>query len=70
MELNNLSDRERMVADLVWTAQSVDDLQHLIKCMPREDQVRAVAIAALLAMGGDHVESLSDAREVLRQFQL
>ena len=70
MKINNLSDREQLVADLMWTADSPEELKLRVRCLPREDQQRALALTQLFIMGGDEVNSLDLAREILAKFTL
>ena len=70
MKINNLSDRERLVADLLWSAGSRDELELRMKSLPREDQLRAIAITQLLIWGGDEVESVAEAQQILAKFRL
>ena len=70
MKINNLSEREQLVADLMWTADSPEELKLRVRSLPREDQQRALALTQLFIMGGDEVESLEQAREILGKFTL
>jgi len=70
MKINNLSDREQLVADLLWTAGTRDELELRMKSLPAEDQQRARAIAQLFLWGGDEVEDTQDAARVLAKFRL
>jgi hypothetical protein len=70
MKINNLSEREQLVADLMWTADSPEELKLRVSCLPREDQQRALALTQLFLMGGDEVESLDLARDLLSKFTL
>ena len=70
MKINNLSDRERLVADLMWSADSPEELALRLRSLPREDQLRAKAIAQLLIWGGDEVENTQEAQRVLAKFRL
>jgi hypothetical protein len=70
MKINNLSEREQLVADLLWTAGTRDELELRMKSLPEEDKLRAVAITELFIMGGDEVENTRDAARVLARFRL
>jgi hypothetical protein len=70
MVINNLSERESMIADLLWATDSAEDLSRLLRNLSREDRLRAMAITALACMGGDEVTSLDAAQAALGQFQL
>ena len=70
MKINNLSERESLVADLLWSAQSREELELRMKSLPVEDQQRARAITELFIMGGDEVENTHDAARVLAKFRL
>jgi hypothetical protein len=70
MKINNLSEREQLVADLMWTSDSPEELKLRVRSLPTEDQQRALAITQLFLMGGDEVKSLEEAREILAKFTL
>jgi hypothetical protein len=70
MKINNLSEREQLVADLLWTAGSRDELELRMKSLPAEDQQRARAIAQLFLWGGDEVENTQEAQRVLARYRL
>jgi hypothetical protein len=70
MKINNLSEREQLVADLMWTSDSPEELKLRVRSLPAEDQQRALAITQLFLMGGDEVKSLEEAREILAKFTL
>ena len=70
MKINNLSEREQLVADLMWTSDSPEELKLRVRSLPREDQQRALALTQLFIMGGDEVESLEQARDLLSRFTL
>ena len=70
MKINNLSDREQLVADLMWTSDSPEELKLRVRSLPAEDQQRALALTQLFLMGGDEVESLEQARDLLSRFTL
>ena len=70
MKINNLSERESLVADLMWTAQSREELDLRLRSLPAEDQQRALAITQLFIMGGDEVKNTRDAARVLARFRL
>jgi hypothetical protein len=70
MKINNLSDREQLVADLMWTAGSSEELALRLRSLPREDQQRALALTQLFLMGGDEVTTVAEAQHVLSKYQL
>ena len=70
MKINNLSQREQLVADLMWTSDSPEELQLRVRSLPAEDQQRALAITQLFLMGGDEVDNTRDAARVLAKFRL
>ena len=70
MILNNLTDRQRLVADILWTSESKEDLNLKLRALPREDQFAAAAITELIIMGGDEVLDTQDAARVLKKFRL
>jgi hypothetical protein len=70
MKINNLSEREQLVADLLWTAGTRDELELRMKSLPEEDRLRAVAITELFIMGGDEVADTQEAQRVLSKFRL
>ena len=70
MKINNLSEREQLVADLMWSAASSEELALRLRSLPREDQQRAIAIRELFIMGGDEVTSVAEARGILAKFTL
>jgi len=70
MKINNLSERESLVADLMWTAQSREELDLRLRSLPAEDQQRARAITELFIMGGDEVKSVAEAQQILSKFML
>jgi hypothetical protein len=70
MKINNLSEREQLVADLLWTADTRDELELRMKSLPAEDQQRARAITQLFLWGGDEVDNTRDAARVLARFRL
>ena len=70
MKINNLSDREQLVADLMWTSDSPEELQLRVRSLPAEDQQRALAITQLFLMGGDEVKSVAEAQQILAKFRL
>jgi hypothetical protein len=70
MKINNLSDREQLVADLLWSAGTRDELQLRVRSLPAEDQQRALAITQLFLMGGDEVADTQEAQRVLQKFRL
>jgi hypothetical protein len=70
MKINNLSEREQLVADLMWTSDSPEELKLRVRSLPAEDQQRALALTQLFLMGGDEVKSLEEAREILSKFTL
>jgi hypothetical protein len=70
MKINNLSEREQLVADLLWSAGTRDELELRMKSLPEEDRLRAVAITELMIMGGDEVKDTQEAQRVLQKFRL
>ena len=70
MKINNLSEREQLVADLMWTSDSPEELKLRVRSLPAEDQQRALAITQLFIMGGDEVENTQEAQRVLARFRL
>jgi len=70
MVINNLSERESMIADLLWATDSAEDLSRLLRNLSREDRLQAMAITALACMGGDEVTSLDAAHAALGQFRV
>lgn len=70
MKINNLSDREQLVADLMWTADSPEELKLRVRSLPVEDQQRALALTQLFIWGGDEVESVAEAQQLLSKFRL
>jgi hypothetical protein len=70
MILNNLTDRQRLVADILWMSESKEDLDLRLRSLPREDQLTAAAITELMIMGGDEVEDTQDAARVLAKYRL
>jgi hypothetical protein len=70
MKINNLSEREQLVADLLWTAGTRDELELRMRSLPEEDRLRAVAITELFIMGGDEVKSVAEAQQLLSKFML
>jgi hypothetical protein len=70
MKINNLSEREQLVADLLWSAGSRDELELRMKSLPDEDRLRAIAITELMIMGGDEVENTQEAARVLARYRL
>ena len=70
MKINNLSEREQLVADLLWSAGTRDELELRMKSLPDEDKLRAIAITELFIMGGDEVKDTQEAQRVLQKFRL
>jgi hypothetical protein len=70
MILNNLTDRQRLVADILWMSESKEDLNLRLRSLPREDQLTAAAITELMIMGGDEVEDTQEAARVLSKYRL
>jgi hypothetical protein len=70
MKINNLSDREQLVADLMWTSDSPEELKLRVRSLPAEDQQRALALTQLFLMGGDEVTTVAEAQQILSKFQL
>lgn len=70
MILNNLTDRQRLVADILWMSESKEDLNLRLRSLPREDQLTAAAITELMIMGGDEVEDTQEAARVLARYRL
>jgi hypothetical protein len=70
MKINNLSEREQLVADLMWTADSPEELKLRVRSLPAEDQQRALALTQLFIMGGDEVTTVAEAQQLLSKFRL
>jgi hypothetical protein len=70
MKINNLSDREQLVADLMWTSASPEELALRVRSLPAEDQHTARALTQLFIMGGDEVTTVAEAQLILSKFQL
>lgn len=70
MEINNLSSRDRKVADLIWAANTKEDLEAVLRNLSRKDQLRAAAITYLAIAGGDAVEDVAEAQQYLKRFQI
>jgi hypothetical protein len=70
MIINNLTDRQRLVADILWQSESKEDLNLRLRALPREDQFSAAAITELMIMGGDEVSNTQDAARVLAKYRL
>ena len=66
--LNNLSDREMKIADLIWQQDTKDGLLELIEALDRDDKFRAAGIIKLIQWGGDDVNDLDLAKKVLSRF--
>ena len=61
MMINNLSDRERLIADLVWGCSNTEQFQQIILSLPLQQRQQAAAILHLIEMGGDDVADLQQA---------
>jgi hypothetical protein len=59
MQINNLSDRERLIADLMWSREGSEEIRELLTSLPEEDYQRARAISTLMVAGGDEVPFIS-----------
>lgn len=70
MIINNLTERDRIIADILWNTESMDELRALVSGLPREDQLRAMALTEIVALGGDHVESVAEAQQILQRFRV
>ena len=59
MQINNLSDRERLIADLMWSKEGSEEIRELLTSLPEEDYQRARALIKLFSWGGDEVPFIS-----------
>ena len=59
MQINNLSDRERLIADLMWSREGSEEIRTLLTSLPPEDYQRAKAIITIMQSGGDEVPFIS-----------
>jgi hypothetical protein len=65
MMIHNLTDRERLIADLVWGCQSTEHFQQVILTLPLQQRQQAAAILQLIEMGGDDVTDVAEAAEII-----
>jgi hypothetical protein len=70
MELNNLSDYEQEIADEIWAIKDGDGLMEFLADLDIEDRELALALVALMKMGGDAVDNTQDAKRVIDKFRL
>ena len=70
MIINNLTERDRVIADILWNTESMDDLNRVVRGLPREDQWRARALVQIVAQGGDEVDSVAEAQQILERFRI
>ena len=70
MELNNLSDYEQEIADEIWAIKDGDGLMEFLANLDLEDRELALALVALMKMGGDAVDNTQDAKRVIDKFRL
>lgn len=65
MMIHNLTDRERLIADLVWGCQTTEHFQQVILSLPLQQRQQAAAILHLIEMGGDDIEDVTEAAEII-----
>jgi hypothetical protein len=65
MMIHNLTDRERLIADLVWGCQNSEQFQQVILTLPLPQRQQAAAILHLIEMGGDLIEDVAEAAEII-----
>ena len=65
MNLHNLNDRERLIADLVWGCSNTQQFQQVILSLPLLQRQQAAAILHLIEQGGDDIEDVTEAAEII-----
>jgi hypothetical protein len=63
--LNNLSEREKSLAKLIWNIETKDKLMALMGCLSYADRVTVAGLTELIIAGGDDVADLQQAKEVI-----
>jgi hypothetical protein len=62
--IENLTDRQRMIMDLLWQCDTVEQVQTLIKALPTQaDQRDALSLVQIATMEGLEEEGLLDQYE-------
>jgi hypothetical protein len=65
MELNNLSDYERQIADEIWAIKDGDGLMDFLTNLDLADRELALGIVHLMKLGGDEVANTHEANMVI-----
>jgi len=65
--INNLSHREKVLAQIIWNIDTKSRLMQFVRSMPREDQLTISGLTELIISGGDDVADTQQAqREIDR----
>jgi hypothetical protein len=67
--INNLTEGQQIIADLVWECGTPDQFDFLIRAMTPRQKAEVGAILKLIEWGGDTVEDLQQAQKELDRIQ-
>jgi len=67
--INNLTEGQQIIADLVWECGTPDQFDFLIRAMTPRQKAEVGAILTLIEWGGDTVEDTSEATRLINQIK-
>jgi hypothetical protein len=69
MIINNLSAKEKALMEVIWECESVEQIVSFVESLPYKDVMAVRYIVQVAQAGGDDVEDLTEAKQVLDRIQ-
>ena len=71
IEINGFTKKQALLADIIWACETRDQVDYLIKSLPRTDRIDAqIVLEMIITATFDQSMDTSLANEVLAQFRL
>jgi hypothetical protein len=71
IEINGFTKKQALLADIIWACETQDQVDYLIKSLPRTDRIDAqIVLEMIITATFDQSMDTSLANEVLAQFRL
>jgi len=68
--LYNLTDREKWIAETVWSLKTQEQYLQLLESLPLAQRYEVNAVVKMINWGTDDVADLQQANEILDRFRL
>jgi hypothetical protein len=69
MIINNLSAKEKALMEVIWEFDTVEQINSFVNTLPYKDVMAVRYLVQVAQAGGDDVEDLTEAKQVLDRIQ-